>query len=281
MTMRSVLRVPALHFLLAGALLFGAKAVADRTRTAPPSGPEPSDEELLYREALALGVDRQDPAVRERLVRLGGFVGEERGERDALEQEARRLGLERSDVVVRRHLAEIMRLAAGRLDGADMPTDADLRAYLAAHAEAFRAPALVRFTHVYLARDGHGAALEADAEALLDELRRDHVLPADARARGDASLVGTDLGPIASAELDRRFGPGFSTGLEEAPLGTWIGPLRSSYGLHLVWIHERVPSRTPPLDSVRARVLHHVLRERSAARAEERIAALRARTTAR
>src|SRR5262249_58581102 len=134
MTTRSLLREPALHFLLAGALLFGAKSVAERGRQATPSGPAVSDDELLYREALALGVDRRDPAVRERLVRLGGFVGEDRGERDALEREARRLGLERSDVVIRRHLAEIMRLAAGRLGAPHNPRRGGLRALLAAPA---------------------------------------------------------------------------------------------------------------------------------------------------
>src|SRR6266849_1671856 len=60
------------------------------------------DEEILYREALARGFDRRDDAVRERLVRPGGFGGEEAGgDRDTLEREARRLGLERSDLVVR------------------------------------------------------------------------------------------------------------------------------------------------------------------------------------
>ena len=279
--MRSLLRAPALHFLVAGALLFGAKAVVEHRRRSAPDVAGVSDDELLYREALALGVDRRDPAVRERLVRLGGFVGEDRGERDVLEGEARRLGLERSDVVIRRHLAEAMRLAAGRLDAADMPTDEDLQAYLAAHGDAFGAPSLIRLTQVYVARDRHGAALEADAERLLAELRRDRVPPADAPARGDASLVGAEVGPIAAAELDRRFGPGFAASLDGAAAGTWIGPVRSSYGLHLVWVHERIAARTPPLDSVRAQVLHHVLRERSTARARERIAALRARASER
>jgi hypothetical protein len=281
MTMRSLLRAPALHFLLVGALFFGAKSVVEQRRHPTAGGPAVSDDELLYREALALGVDRRDPAVRERLVRLGGFVGEERDERDALEREARRLGLERSDVVVRRHLAEIMRLAAGRLDAADMPSEEDLRAYLAAHADAFRAPALVRLTHVYLARDRHEATLEADAARVLEGLRRDHVLPADAPARGDPSLIGAEVGPVAAAELDRRFGPGFAARLADAPVGTWVGPVRSSYGLHLVWVHERIVARTPPLDSVRAQVLHRVLHERSDARARERIAALRARASER
>src|SRR5204863_121676 len=83
-------------------------------------------EEVLYREALARGFDRRDAAVRERLVRLGGFVSEEAGgSRDVLEREARRLGLERSDLVVRRHLVEMMRLAAGWLGPDDRPSEAE------------------------------------------------------------------------------------------------------------------------------------------------------------
>src|SRR5206468_1630900 len=81
------------------------------------------DEEVLYREAVARGFDRADATVRERLVRLGGFVGEEAGATPgALEREARRLGLERSDLVVRRHLVEMMRLAAAWLGPGDVPT---------------------------------------------------------------------------------------------------------------------------------------------------------------
>ena len=279
MTLRSLVRAPALHFLLAGALLFAMRSVAEHRRQATADGATVSDDELLYREALALGVDRRDPAVRERLIRLGGFVGEERDEREAQEAEARRLGLERSDLVVHRHLAEVMRLAAGRLDTADYPTEAELGAYLAAHADAFRAPARVRFTQVYLARDRHGTTLDADAARLLAELRREHVPPVDAAARGDASLIGATVGPIAAADLDRQLGPGFSASLDDAPVGSWFGPVRSSYGLHLILIEERTDASVPSFDSVRAQVLHHMLRERSAERARERIATLRARST--
>src|SRR5262245_66203836 len=123
MTVRSLVRAPALHFLLAGALLFALRSVAEQRHQPAADGATLSDDELLYREALALGVDRRDPAVRERLVRLGGFVGEERDERQAQEEEARRLGLERSDLVVHRHLAEMMRPAGGRLDAARYPPD--------------------------------------------------------------------------------------------------------------------------------------------------------------
>src|SRR6266516_4643047 len=168
--MARVLRAPLLHFLVIGALLLGLRAwrepaaaprarivigAADRARLretwteehgAPPSG---AAEEVLYREALARGFDRRDAAVRERLVRLGGFVGEEAGgSRDVLEREARRLGLERSDLVVRRRLVGMMRLAAGWLGPDDRPSEADLETYLARHADELAEPPRTRLADV-------------------------------------------------------------------------------------------------------------------------------------
>src|SRR5262249_57356388 len=109
--------------------------------------------------------------------------------------------------------------------------------------------------------------------------RREPVPLGPAADRGDASLMGANVGPIAAADLDRQLGPGVSASLDGAPVGSWFGPVRSSYGLHLIWIHERTDAALPSLDSVRAQVLHHMLRERSADRARQRIAALRALTS--
>jgi hypothetical protein len=52
--------------------------------------------------------------------------------------------------------------------------------------------------------------------------------------------------------------------------------VRSTYGLHLVWIDERFPARVPTLDEVRSRAVLGVLRERGAQRAAQRLAQLRA-----
>jgi hypothetical protein len=308
--MTRVLRAPLLHFLVIGGALLALRAwwypenaVASRPRIAfgaddvarlraawtEEHGSAPGragedvlvrdavDEEVLYREALASGFDRRDDAVRERLVRLGGFVGEETArDRDALEREARRLGLERSDLVVRRHLVEMMRLAAGWLGPDDLPSEADLETFLAAHAEDFAEPARVRLTHVYLSEDTRGRAAEPDARALLDQLRRTGAGPEGAAARGDAFIRGADV-DAPQADVERVFGPGFAEAALAAPVGTWVGPVRSSYGFHLVWVHAREAARTPPLEAVRGRVLHRWLRARSEERARATMDALRAR----
>jgi hypothetical protein len=308
--MRRVLAAPLVHFLALGAVLLGIERwwapdrddsarsaivvrAADRARLreawtaehgAPPTAAveaalvrDAIDEEVLYREALARGFDRQDATVRERLVRLGAFVGEDAGgDRAALEREARRLGLERSDLVVRRHLVEMMRLAAGWLGPEDMPSDGELAAYLAAHADDFAAPARIRLTHVYLAADGRGARLAADAHALLDELRRTGARPSDAPARGDPFIRGADVDGSRD-ELALAFGGGFADAVAAAPIGTWTGPVASSYGLHLVWIRAREPASVPPLATVRGRVLARWRQERSERRARDAMDAMRRR----
>jgi peptidyl-prolyl cis-trans isomerase C len=272
--MARVLRAPAVHFVLLGACLAVAVRLAG-PRPAP--APGVTDDELLYRAAVALGVDRNDRAVHERLTRLATFVGEDASSEAALEAEARQLGLARSDVVVKRHLALVMRLAAGRLAPEDVPTDDDLRAYFAAHADEFATPPRVRFTQVYVSRAHHPDDLEARAQQVLATLRAGATSPEGAPALGDAFVTGAEVGPATAADVDRRFGPGFAAELAAVEPHTWGGPFRSSYGLHLVCIDERLPAATPSFEAVRGRVTHRLLHAREMARTQQRLAALRAR----
>jgi peptidyl-prolyl cis-trans isomerase C len=304
-----VLRAPLLHFLVLGGILAGIRAewappsverprivfhAADVARlraawtaehgTAPDAATETAlvrdaiDDEVLYREALAAGFDRGDAAVRERLVRLGGFVGEESArDRATLEGEARRLGLERSDVVIRRHLVEMMRLALERPADGDLPSEAELEAYRVRHAAELSAPATTRLTHVYFSAEARGTDAARDAARTLGGLRAAGAGPDAAAGRGDPFLRGGEIGPASRAELEATFGSELARAVDDQPVGTWVGPLRSSYGLHLVWVRERQPARLPPLAAVRSQVLIGLLRERGAERAAERFRALRAR----
>jgi hypothetical protein len=305
------LRAPAVHFLLAGGLLFAARAwwsppAAEHARprilvsandverlrdtwaaqhgVPPDAGTERQliedaiDEEVLHREALAAGLDRRDRMVRTRLVQLASFLGEaSESDGEAALGEARRLGLEERDVVIRRHLVQMMRLALAHLDAADMPDEQALAAFLDAHTDLFQEAPRVRLTHVYLSRDRHGAALSRDAARLLDELRRAGAAPETAGQHGDVFLRGAHPAPATPGELAALFGPDFAAAIEEAPAGEWFGPVRSPYGLHLVWIHERSAARVPALADVRAQVLHRVLQARGEEQLRSRLATLRSR----
>jgi parvulin-like peptidyl-prolyl isomerase len=89
-------------------------------------------------------------------------------------------------------------------------------------------------------------------------------------------IAGAEVGPASSAAITATFGPAFAAALGGVPAGEWAGPLRSSYGFHLVWVHERTPGVLPPLHAVRSQVRQRLLAERREALREERLRTLRA-----
>ncbi len=258
--MKRLLRQPALHFVVLGGLLYAAQA--GRAPAAPLS-----DGELLYREALALGIDEHDPIVRDRLAKLGAFLAAD-GVVGEPEDDARALGLVGHDAVIRRHLVQVMRLALSTPTREDRPTDADVDAWLVANADRVAVPATTSLTHVYLARGRHAGGA---AERALDRLQA-----GDAVA-GDAFVHGTRIDAATDDALDRLFGPGFAAAIADAPLGAWRGPIPSTYGAHLVRVDARRAGGPPASPDARRQAMMALVAERRAARLETRLAALRAR----
>lgn len=226
------------------------------------------DERILQREAESLGLGR-DRLVRDRLDKLARYLELGNGF-----DEARDLGLEREDPVVRRYLAHLTEIALA--GPPEPPSEAEVRErYERLAAEP--SPTRFRIVQIYLGRDLRGSALAADADDLLRRLRQAGSGPEVAGQLGDPFGVSARIGPATPAQLARTFGPQLAAAVERAPAGIWLEPLPSSWGLHLVWIEERLPGRAPDLGSVRNRIVHDLVRERQELRQREGMRALRAR----
>lgn len=224
-----------------------------------------ADEEMLYREALARGLDRAEP-VRQRLIQNMRFLRVDESGGGDLYAQAVEIGFDRTDPVVRRFLVEQMRLLARAGSRPDVFTDAELEDYLRRHPERFSLPAFVRLSHVFLDADRRGEALERDARRLLARLRAGHVSPQTAPELGDPFLPGHHPALAARGELAKIYGPDFAVAAMRLPAGVWSGPVRSAYGLHLVWVHESLPGEPPQLADVRSRLVLELAHERQEAR---------------
>jgi parvulin-like peptidyl-prolyl isomerase len=211
------------------------------------------DEELLYREALALGLDRGDRSVDWRLAEkmrfLTGKEEDEGGDIALQASEARVLGLDRDDPVLRRQLIHKMRL---RLRSAsDTLDDAALAAYYERHREQYRQPERVSLSHVFFSR----ADLDATQRAaeMLAGLRA-HRAPGPVASLGEPFAGGHSVVAGSRAQVRKRFGASFAEAVFALPTGAWQGPIASAYGLHLVQVHEHQPSRVPELSEVVSQV---------------------------
>jgi hypothetical protein len=272
---RRLLSSPVVHFFVLGAALQAfipeELPVIVVQVSEPAAAEERIDAEILLREAEAAGLF-EGRVVSRRLAAVGAFIaghGEEDDD-DAVDR-ARELGLDHSDVVVRRYAVEMMRLSIAREADRPLPTEEELEAHLRANPERFEAAERLRFHHVFVSAR-NGEASERVAKELLTQLRAGGAEAGE--ARGDPFPHGrTMVGSVE--EFGQRIGPAFAAGIDSSAVGRWQGPVASAYGLHLVWVEERIPARIPTVAEVRGQLVHHLLRERRALHLRRRLDALR------
>lgn len=189
--LKRLLQEPLLHFLMLGALLFalyawlnrdslpgGGEIVVDRPRVEalagefqrtwqrPPSREELKGlvdawvrDEMMYREGLAAGLERDDDVVRRRVVQKMGFLNE------------------------------------GMV--ADVPTEAELQRWLDAHADRYLLAPRYSLRQVYFDRNRHGEDLAHDMTVAQDALQRDSNARAGDASMLPPELVDTSADEIA------------------------------------------------------------------------------------
>jgi hypothetical protein len=158
-----ILREPLLHFALLGAALFWlyhAVVPRETTHTIRLSAADVDALRLDHRRRVG---GEATPAEEQALV--ARFVDDEIMYREALA-----LGLDRGDIIVRRRMLQKMEFLMDGLHPIPEPSDAELQAYADAHADRYRTPARVSLTHVFVGRDRHGDRAQEVAEAARTEL---------------------------------------------------------------------------------------------------------------
>lgn len=242
---KALLREPLLHFLLIGALLFAVDAWRRPPERVGIGGEIVVTEARIRTLAQNFARTWQRPPTREE---LDGLV-EAHVREEVMVREALALGLDRDDAIIRRRLQQKVEFVSDQAASLATPTDAELEAYLAQNADAFRREPRVTFVQVYLDPGKRGAALPADAARLRERLTANAIDPA--RAGDSLMLLEVRYEDVPQAEVARLFGAEFADQVVSQPPGAWAGPLRSGYGMHLVKVEAMSPAGMPSLAEIR------------------------------
>lgn len=243
-----VLQEPLVHFLVLGALLFAAIAFANHLKR-PVVRIDAREIEQL---ASYWEQQSQRPPTRDELAALI----QERVDEELLAREAIRLGLDKDDLIVRRRLAQKMAFASEDVAAIPEPDDRTLQAYYDANRARYASPGRLALRHVYFSSDRTGETPRSAAAAALARLQ------AGGEVTGDPSLLPLTYADVAEADIARDYGADFAAAVHKAPVGAWVGPAPSAYGMHLIRVERRLPSQTPPLADVRDEVRAAWLAER-------------------
>jgi hypothetical protein len=173
----------------------------------------------------------------------------------ALYRHAVAMGLEQNDPTIRRMLLQKLRTLTQSLIELNLsPTDPELRSYFEANAERYRPPALLTFTQVFFDPDKRGDATLEDAEEILSRLRS-LAEPTEGIERfGDRFMLQRYYPQKDELEIRKLFGSGFAQSVFELEPGTWHGPVLSGYGVHLVYVHHLGKAPAPEFEMVKDEV---------------------------
>jgi len=176
-------------------------------------------------------------------------------------REAKKMGLEKDDEIVRRRLAQKFDFVQTDMEIVKDPGENELVSFYKNNPGLFREPAKVSFTHIYFSADiVSDSVAKQRAIKVLEGLYQTKVKRAP--ERGDRFPLQYDYTDQSELDIRQNFGDKpMVRELFTSPVGKWTGPVQSGYGWHLIFILKRDDAVLSPFagikDQVKAQYIEH------------------------
>ncbi|WP_306914371.1 peptidylprolyl isomerase [Rhizobium mesoamericanum] len=254
-----LLSEPLLHFIVVGVVLFGAY----RLLTPAPEGAADQQKINLTKDDVRqlavtwLAQGRPAPTPDEMRSLMDQKVTEE-----ILFREAVSLGLDRDDEIIKRRLAQKMDFLAADLAKLDEPDNAKLKEWYSKHSDRFALAPHLSFRHLYFSFDKHGDATRDAAVAAIPTISGKPAGSPEVASIADPFMFRNYYGDATPEQMAKEFGPDFAQALFTLKPGSWQGPVQSGYGWHLIWVDSIESGRVPAFEEVAPAVKSAWLDER-------------------
>lgn len=303
MTFFARLNRPWLHFIVLGAVLFYLQGVffpqpkpvigpLNESRldalqqqwfstTGRPATPEQVtrmaqaelDRDMLFHRAIDLELHLYDTVVYQRLLRNMRFLklGEGKTDQELYEQ-ALDMRLHLGDEVVKRRMIQVMEQIMLVSNPPEAATADQLQQEFEERKQELRRPPRYSIEHLYFDR-----SREADIPDVIATIEEEGLSATEARRLSSPFLPGYQFRRQTPDQLARHFGASFVKNLQAAnpTAGAWVGPVRSTYGMHYVWVSAVEEERDATLEEVQLQLTRDIDARAKAAALRESIDTLR------
>ena len=195
------------------------------------------EEEVLVREALSLGLDKNDQAMRQRLVQKTRYA-------------LQTFAVENSG-----------------------PTETEIADYYQVNRDRYWVEPFVTFSHIFFSSTDQTPeeALQR-ASSAMESLNKPDSNAASFQY-GDRFLYNRNYARRSFADIESHFGREMAIELFSwrSPSGTWRGPVESEHGLHLILLSDMQPGYLPDLSEVKTDVTDDFMFERQQEQLQEAI----------
>jgi len=200
---------------------------------------------------VAEKLDVMPPDQRQRLIE--DYVREE-----VLYREALALGLDRNDYVLKQRIIQRVEFALrGLVEDSTQLSEEEIHSFYVQHKGNYSLDPAITFTHVFFSSDSHGRKEALNlANAQLKSLREDHTPFPDATQYGDRFLYHTNYVERNKDYVESHFGKKMTDAIFalNPSAGNWSGPFQSPFGFHLTQVATRSDRADAEFSTIRQRV---------------------------
>lgn len=246
--MKKLFYDPLLHFLLIGALLFILFELLKEPTANIENTIVVTSSDITVLQANFARTWQRSPTPQE----LTGLITEKIRDEMAY-REAVAMGLDKNDGIIKKRLRAKLDLLVEDMNALYEPSDEELEKYLKENRQAYLVAPIITFRQIYLNSELRGEKVNNDARSLLGDLQSAGA-DADISRLGDPTMLPSTMKKSSVYLIKRQFGRSFGQKILELETGKWVGPVSSSYGLHVIYIDEFLPGRLPELTEVRKEV---------------------------
>ena len=265
---------PLLHFLLIGAALFAGYAALNHAPNDQKVGRRIvlSENDLSQMTITILAQGRPAPTLEQMRNLLESKIREE-----VLYREALAMGLDKDDVIVKRRMLQKMDFLAEDLSDLREPSREELQAWFKENAQRFAYPPRITFHHLYFSFDRHRLKTEEAASMALKQIAGKPADSSEAAALADPFMFRDYYADRSPDQVGSEFGNKFEQSVFGLKPGAWQGPIESGFGWHLVFVESLTPSRVPEFLEVESQVKSEWIKDQRAEFKRKAYEAMKAR----
>ena len=161
------------------------------------------EEEILYREALKLGLDKEDRIIKRRLAQKISFLKQE--------------------------------------SIPDSPSNQDLIEYFNKNNDKYFIDPTYTFSHYFFSSEN--ISNERASKAYSDLLNNIDI-------NSDPFFLGKNFVDLSVKKIEREFGKDFSINFVNVELNKWVGPIKSPFGHHIIYVTNYTEGYLPDITNV-------------------------------
>ena len=181
---------------------------------------------------------------------------------DILYRQAVAMGLNEDDPITRRRMAQKLEFLTSDLSSMQQPAEGELEQFFEDSKANYQQPDQLSFIQVFIDPDSRGDATLDDAAEILAGLQSQGEPDAQTLQAGDQFMLQNYFPNVTEMEVARQMGSGFAQSVMALESGQWHGPVLSGYGTHLVYVYQHQAAPQPAYEDVKEVVLEdwHLIR---------------------